>query len=402
MIRKKLTLSYAKKYQKAKSKKQKSKILDEFIQLTNYNRSYASWLLRFAGRKIRISTPKGPKLVLVADPNRKIKRKRKRIYDQKVLKPLRKIWAILDYPSSLRLKAMLPKIIPKLEKHGEIQLTETVRNKLLRISRATIDRLLAPERKRLALKPKAKTKPGTLLKKDIPIRTHADWKESEPGFVEMDLVSHDGGLAKGDHAWSLVVVDFCTQWTETAPLKNRAQKWAFEALQKISRRMPFPLKGIDCDNDGAFINHHLLKWSQEKGIVFTRSRPYRKNDNCRVEQKNWTVARRYFGYFRYDTEKALEVLKELSEVLSLYTNFFQPSVKLIEKRRIGSKVKRIYEEPKTPYERVLEHPAIPEKTKEELRRKYEELNPAELRRKILRLQKKLFELATPVKGVEYE
>jgi len=247
-----------------------------------------------------------------------------------------------------------------------LTLKEDLREKLLQISRATIDRLLAPERRRLALKPRARTRPATLLKKQIPIRTFAQWEEDEPGFVEVDLVSHDGGLARGDHAWSLV-----------------------------------PLRGLDSDN-GAFINHHLLRWCRQRGILFTRCRPYRKNDNCYVEQKNWTVARRYFGYFRYDREEALRVLKELSGLLSLYVNFFQPSVKLKEKRQKGGRVRRVYDEPKTPFERVLEHPRVSEVLKAELQRKYEGLNPADLRRKILRLQQELFRLATPLRGITYE
>ena len=160
---------------------------------------------------------------------------------------------------------MLPKIIPKLEKHGELELKPEVRKKLFKISRSTIDRLLAPERERLNLKSRAKTKPGSLLKRQIPIRSHAGWKENEPGFVEADLVGHDGGLAKGDFAWSLTLVDVFTQWTEIEPLRNRAQVWAFSALNEAKERFPFPLKGIDCDNDSAFINHHLFRWCQERG-----------------------------------------------------------------------------------------------------------------------------------------
>ena len=402
MNRKKIILKFAKRYQKASTKKEKTKLLNEFTELMGYNRSYAAWLLRHAGKKIQIKTHKGTKLILVADPNIKIKRKRPKIYDQSVLKPLKKIWAILDFPCSLKLKALLPKIVPKLEKHGELTLDENTRTKLLNISRATIDRLLAPERKKLQLKPKAKTKPGTLLKNQIPIRTFSDWKENEPGFVEVDLVSHDGGLAKGDHAWSLVLTDIYTQWTEIVPLKNKAQVWAFSALKEASSRMPFPLKGLDSDNDGAFINYHLLNWCRENRIVFTRSRPYRKNDNCHVEQKNWSVARRYFGYFRYDTEEALRVLKDLSGLLSFYVNFFQPSVKLKEKVRSGGRVKRVYDDPKTPFERVMECPGISKEIKEKLLEIYDRLNPADLIRRILKLQRRLFELATPVKGVFYE
>jgi len=399
MTRKKIIRAYAKRYQKATSKKEKSEILDEFLSVIDYNRSYAAWLLRHAGRKVRIRTPQGVRVIVVADPHLKIRRRRSRTYDREVFLALRKIWVLLDYPCSLKLKAILPEVLPKLEAYGELVLTEEVRQKLLRISRATIDRLLASERRRLKLKPRARTKPGTLLKKQIPIRTHAGWQEGVPGFLEMDLISHDGGLAKGDFAWTLVLTDIETQWTELVPVKNRAQVWTFQALQEALQRFPFPIRGLDCDNDGAFINRHLVEWCQEEGILLTRSRPYWKNDNCHVEQKNWSVGRRYLGYGRYDTEEALRVLRELGVWVSLYVNHFQPSVKLLRKVREGAKVRRIYGEPKTPYQRVLEHPEVSEEIKEELRRRYEGLNPAELYRKIRRLQRKLFMLATPVQGV---
>jgi len=162
------------------------------------------------------------------------------------------------------------------------------------------------------------------------------------------------------------------------------------------------LRGLDSDNDSAFINYYLLKWSQENRIVFTRSRPYRKNDNCHVEQKNWSIARRFLGYFRYDTDQALEVLEKLSKLLSLYVNFFQVSVKLKKKIRSGSKIKKVYDEPKTPFERVTEHPMVSEEVKEKLLKRYDRLNPAELRRKIFKLQEKLFRLTTPVRGKFYE
>ncbi len=219
----------------------------------NYNRSYAALLLQHAGKKVQVKTPNGTKVILVANPYRKIKRKRPKIYDHEVLKPLKKIWAILNYPCSLKLKASLPKIIPQLEKHGELKLDEEVKTKLPNISRSTIDRLLAPKRERLKLKPKARTKPGILLKNQIPIRTFADWKENEPGFVEVDLVSYDGGLAKGGYAWSLVLTDICTQWTEIVPLKNKAQVWTFTALKEASNRIPFPLKGRNMID--------LIQWS---------------------------------------------------------------------------------------------------------------------------------------------
>ena len=402
MTRKKITLKYAKLYRKTSSKKEKSLILSEFVHLTGYNRSYASWLLRNAGRRIYLKTPNGHRVVVVADPRRKIKRKRRRIYDDEVLAVLIKIWRILDYPCSLRLKVMLPRMIEKLEAYGELNLNDSVKEKLRRISRATIDRLLSPVRKRMELKPRAKTKPGSLLKKQIAIRTHSDWDEDIPGFIEIDLISHDGGYLKGEFAYTLVLTDISTQWTEIIPVRNRAAVWTFEGLKEAIKRFPFVIKGIDSDNDSAFINHHLYRWCKEKGIVFTRSRPYWKNDNCHVEQKNWSIGRRYFGYFRYDTPKALEVMKELSEVISYYVNYFQPSVKLAYRVREGSRIKRVYELPRTPYERVFMHRDVPDEVRERVEEVYKGLNPAELHRKIERLRRRLYSLATPVKGVYYE
>ena len=402
MSRKKITLLYARRYRKARRKKEKSEILNEFVNLTGYNRSYASWLLRHAGKRVYRDTPGGRRMVLVADPRVRIRRKRKKIYDGEVLVVLRKVWEILDYPCSQKLKAMLGEIISVLEYHGEIEVTEEVREKLLRISRSTIDRLLRKEREKSRIKPRSRTKPGSLLKRQIPIRTHRGWNEGEPGFIEVDLISHDGGMAKGEFAYTLVLTDVHTQWTEMVPVRNKAQRWTFEALLKARGNFPFPVKGIDSDNDGAFINYHLLKWTQENGIIFTRSRPYWSNDNCHVEQKNWSVGRRYLGYFRYDTEKALGVLAELSEQLRFYVNFFIPSVKLVKKIRTGSKTKKIYDSPKTPFQRLLEHPGTPEDVKQRLRQLYRSLNPAELHRRIKRLQRMLFSSATQLHGVDYE
>jgi len=376
MSRKKATLVYAKRYRRASSKKEKSQILDEFVRLTGYNRCYASWLLRNAGKRVYVKTRSGTRFVLVRDPTRKIKRNRAKIYGHDVLVALKKIWTILDYPCNLRLKAMLPKIIPKLEQHGELLLKDSTREKLLHISRRTIDRLLASERKLITLKPKAKTKPGSLLKRQIPIRTHSQWQDNTPGFIEIDLLSHDGGLARGEFAYTLVLTDIHTQWTELVPVRNRAQVWTFQALQQAIKRFPFPIKGIDSDNDSAFINHHLLRWCRDNGIIFTRSRPYWKNDNCHVEQKNWSVGRRYLGYFRYDTQQALQTMAELEALLGLYVNYFQPSLKLKQKIRNGAKVKKVYEPPKTPYERVLESD-LPQDAKQLLKQRYQQLNPAE-------------------------
>jgi len=393
--RKQLTKHYAERYRKAKSKKEKSQILDDFCQLMNYNRNYASWLLRNCGKKIVVRSKTGERTILVGDINKRITRKRKKIYDLKVKRALVKVWRIMDYPCGKRLAPMLPKIVPKLIETGDLVVDDEVREKLMRISPATIDRMLTDEKKKMNLKCKSRTKPGTLLKHQIPIRTFADWEEDKAGFIEIDLVGHDGGKLKGDFCYTLMMTDIKTQWIEPIAIQNRAQVWTLEALQEAVKGFPFPVLGIDSDNDTAFINAHLLKWCEKKGITFTRSRPYKKNDNCHVEQKNWSIVRRYVGYFRYESD-SLSVLNDLYKKLRLYINFFQPSMKLIEKKRVGSKVRKKYDSPKTPFERVLESSEVSDVVKKELTKIYESLNPAQLRKEIAVLQKKLFNLAVRV------
>src|SRR5262249_11174185 len=232
-------------------------------------------------------------------------------YDDQVLSALLKVWMIMDQICGKRLAPMMEEIVTRLEAFGELKLLPSTREKLLRISAATIDRLLAPERDKLSFGSKSRTKPGTLLKSQIPIRTFSDWDESRPGFVEIDLVAHDGGLATGDYLQTLDVTDVFTGWTETQGVRNKAQVWVFEAIKLIRTRFPFELLGIDSDNGSEFINHELLRYCQEQKITFTRSRSYRKNDNCFVEQKNYSVVRRAVGYLRYDTDEELLLLNEL-------------------------------------------------------------------------------------------
>ncbi|GAI38922.1 unnamed protein product, partial [marine sediment metagenome] len=262
---------------------------------------------------------------------RKIKRKKKKIYDQDVLVALKEIWKISDYICSKRLAPFLSEIIPVLEKWGEIKLDAKVREKLFKISAATIDRLLSDTRKRYRIKGRSTTRPRTLLKKSIPIRTFADWDEKVPGFFEVDLVSHDGGATKGDFNQSLNFTDISTGWEEMVAVKNKAQVWVFAGIKNIKERLPFSMLGLDSDNGAEFINAHLIRYCEEHKITFTRSRPYRKNDSCFVEQKNWSVIRRAVGYGRYDTDKELSILNELYGYLRLYVNFFQPVRKLIKK-----------------------------------------------------------------------
>lgn len=213
------------------------------------------------------------------------------------------------------------------------------------ISAATIDRLLKPEKKKHQIKGRSHTKPGTLLKHQIPIRTFSEWNEQKPGFVEIDLVGHDGGNSSGEFAQTLTVTDVCTGWTDMQAVKNKAQCWVFEALKDIRDRLPFDLLGIDSDNGGEFINDQLYRYCIQEKITFTRARSYRKNDNCFVEQKNYSVIRRAVGYMRHDTPEELHLLNELYWHLRLYSNHFHPVMKLLEKTRVGSKVKKKYDKP---------------------------------------------------------
>lgn len=375
--KKSLTKEVAKRYLRA-NKKKKAVMLDEYTATTGYNRSYAARMLRKSMLKDKTRKPAA--------------RQRDCIYDEDVLKALTKIWAILDMPCGKRLAAVMPETVEKLESCAEIRVSAPSRKKLITISAATIDRLLLKERRKMRLKGRSWTKPGTLLKHQIPIRTFADWDEGRPGFVEIDLVGHDGGSLRGDFLQTLDVTDVFSGWTETRAVRNKAQKWVFEALLDIIATLPFPVRGIDSDNGSEFINNQLVRFCSEKKITFTRSRPYRKNDNCFVEQKNYSVVRKTVGYMRFDTAEELQVLNDIYDRLRLYTNFFQPSMKLIEKTRIGSKVKKRYDKPRTPYRRLLETPGIDEKIKTKLIAAYNVLNPAELKRQIISLQDKLFNI----------
>jgi transposase InsO family protein len=394
-----VTRQMALEYKRA-TKAQKGEILDTLIQLTGYTRSYAARVLRDRARYVVVGqgVVDGAKVRLMEDertrPKKKRKRKRKRIYDKDVLRALQTVWLICDGICGKRLAPYMKKIVGKLERMGELRLEPETRRKLLSVSAATIDRMLAPTRKRYQLRARSQTKPGTLLKHQIPIRTFADWDELRPGFLEIDLVSHEGGNPRGEYAYTLDATDVCTGWTETEAVRNRSQHFVFVGLEAAMTRFPFDILGIDSDNGGEFINHHLFRYCAEREITFTRSRPYRKNDNCFVEQKNYSVVRRTVGYCRHDTPAELRVLNELYAVLRLYTNYFQPSMKLVEKTRTGSKVKKTYDAAKTPYHRVMTSQWIPRQTKRELRSIYATLNPAKLIRDIGKLQDELARLVS--------
>ena len=381
--RQSLVRENASRYQKA-SKKQKRIILDEFIHSTGYHRTYASYLLSHHGKRVIVAR----RTAIIGDIRKRVRKKREPIYGAEVIQALKRIWGVLDFICGKRLKVALVEVLPKLERWGDLKVSKEVREKLLRMSASTIDRVLASERKRMELKSRSGTKPGTLLKHQVPIRTFCEWDESKPGFVEVDLVSHGGGDERGDFCQTLSATDIVSTWTETEAVRNKAQVNVFEGLTRIRGRLPFDLLGLDSDNGSEFINGHLAYCEQQQ-ITFTRSRPYRKNDNCYVEQKNYTVVRKTVGYMRHDTDKELEILNRLYSYLRLYTNYFLPTMKLSAKTRIGSKVVKRYDKPKTPYQRLLDLPSVDRTVKRRLRAEYDQLNPAQLRREISSLQQML-------------
>ena len=391
--KKALTAEIQNRYNKA-TKKTKAVILDEFTATTGYNRNYAARILRLkVGKVIGYSRIGGRRIKYIIGKRKRKKYRKPRIYTYDVFLALRKIWVVFDFICSKRLAPFMAEAVEKLEYHREIDLTDKVREKLTKISASTIDRLLKSEKDKFRLgKGRKGTKPGTLLKNQIPVRTFADWDDTKPGFTEVDLVGHDGGNTSGDYIQSLNFVDIATSWDETAACKNKAQKHVFRAIKIISARFPFEIVGIDSDNGSEFINDIMIRYCAENKITFTRSRPYKKNDSCFVEQKNYSVVRRAVGYLRHDTEEELCLLNKLYLYLGRYNNFFIPVTKLISKKRVGSKVTKKYDKARTPFRRVLESEHIDDKIKARLEREYDSLNPVKLKKNIAGLQEKLLKL----------
>ncbi len=358
------------RYRKA-NKKERSAILDEYVKTTGYHRKYAIGVLR--GKRKRAKHP--------------IRRPRRAIYGDQEARAILTLSDLFDAICSKRLRAALDVELPRLHETGFLQMSPECYQKLLQVSPATIDRLLARRRLGVA-KSRGFTKPGTLLKDRIPIRTWADWNEDRPGFCEIDLVDHSGGriIRGADHAWTLCFTDVKTAWTECIAVRNKAQVHVFAAIQDARQRLPFPLLGIDSDNGSEFINDQLYRYCLQEEITFTRGRAGKRNDSAYVEQKNWSVVRRAVGYHRYDAPQQLDLLNRLFAVMHFYVNFFLPVAKLKEKSRVGSKVKKVYERPQTPYARVLGSPHVSEDDKALLRETYVLLDLVYLRQQIDSLQ----------------
>jgi hypothetical protein len=345
---------------KAAGRKAKGIILDEFTKTTRLHRKAAIRLLN------RWQGPAGRR------------RGRPRRYGPRVIEALKIIWEASDRLCSKRLKPFLPELIRVLRRCGETSLTREIEIELNHMSVATIDRALRPWKQKGVHHSLSTTKPGSLIRNAIPIRTFADWQEARPGFVEVDLVAHCGETLDGFYLNTLMAVDVATGWSEFIGVWGKGQQRVAGAIHNVRQRFPFPLLGLDSDNGSEFINRGLVGWCQREHITFTRSRPYKKNDNCYVEQKNGAVVRRIIGRDRYSSKRAYETLNRIYFLLRLYVNFFQPTMKLVSKTRHGASVHRVYDTAQTPYQRALETGAMASSTKAELASTYSHLNPVRL------------------------
>jgi hypothetical protein len=358
------------------SKPLRARILDEFCQVCGYNRKYAIRLLGGpAPQKPKATTPKG----------------RRPTYGAKVISFLTAIWEAAGYPCSARLKALLPLWLPWAIKR--LAISAQAQKQLLTISPATIDRRLGAKKRQLKKRLYGRTKPGTLLKHHIPIKTDS-WDVKTPGFTEIDLVSHSGNSASGEFLHSLNVTDIHSTWVESRAVMGKSQIGVLKAMQDIEQALPFKLLGIDSDNGSEFINYHLKTFCDQNKIQFTRGRPYKKDDNAHIEQKNYTHVRKIFGYLRYDSQAAQKAINDLYQnELTILQNLFLPSMKLVKKTRIGSKLQRRYDKPQTPLERLLHcAQADPVKT-QELKRLRDQTDPFQLAKGLEQKLERIFEMA---------
>jgi hypothetical protein len=354
---------------------QKRTLLDAFVATTGYHRTYARWLLNHA-----------------EEVQQTLQRPRPRQYGPEVQHAQFLAWNAANRICAKRLIPFLPTLVEALERHEHLHLTEECRRQLLSMSAATADRLLRSQRK-VSQRGLSTTRAGTLLKQQIPIRTFEEWKETRPGFLEADLVAHCGADIEGGYVYTLTLTDVATGWTECLPLLHRSQEAVLAALRRARTLFPFPILGIDTDNGGEFINEVLIAYCEQEHLTFTRGRPYLKNDQCFVEQKNGAMVRQVVGYDRFVGEHAYRQLTELYRALRLYVNCFQPSMKLLSKQREGKKVRYVYDSAKTPLQRLLQSGVLPAEMQQELLEVAHALDPIRLFEQLEQLQQAVFRCA---------
>lgn len=374
--RRELLAVVAPRYRQA-NRKAKQPILDEFVAVTGYHRKYAIGLLNGYRAKQAITSA----------PERK---GRQRLYTAEVQEALIIMWEVANRICSKRLAPFLPEMVGALERHGHLSLPIEVKRRLLGISPATIDRLLADVRRVAREGDQRGASRSSFLKRQVPIRTFSEWEGAKPGFMEADLVSHCGGDVRGSNMHTLVMTDVVTGWTECMALLFRDQQIVLQAVCQAEQQLPFPLLALDTDNGSEFLNNTLYAYCDSKPIIFTRSRPYKKNDQCYVEQKNGVIVRQFVGYDRFEGVEPCRILAELYRYLRLYVNFFQPSLKLISKRREASRVIKTYDRAQTPYQRVLATERVSVEAKEKLEAQYVQLDPLQLLTEIKAQQDQLW------------
>ena len=338
MAKQELLVTLRERY-RSSTKKDKGRILDEFIAITGHHRKHG---IRLLGQ-------------IDEDEAVPHQARGQRIYDEAVREAVIVIWEAADRICGKRLKAAMPHLVESMERHGHLALDPAVRERLLAASAATLDRLLKPIRP--VAGSRRRRRRNWSMGKRVPVRTYNDWHGPPPGYLEIDLVVHSGGPLSGSFIHSLVATDVCTGWTEAVPLLAKEQSLVVAGLEAIGQRLPFPILGIDSDNDGAFINETLIGYCADRGIEFTRSRAYRSNDQAFIEQKNGNVVRRFVGHDRYSGQVAGQTMAQLYGALRLYVNFFQPSFKLVDKTREGSATIKRYSPPTTPCDRLIQHDA---------------------------------------------
>lgn len=363
------------RYQKS-TKAGKTKILDEFVATTGRHRKAAVRLLNRSDKKTVKRRPGRPKM-----------------YSLEAISALRVAWEASDRLCSKRFRPFLPELVNVLKRQGELSITQEAEVELIRMSASTIDRVLRRYRPRLGRHGLSTTRPSRVLKNAIPLKTFGEWTDTKPGFIEVDLVAHCGDSTQGFYLTTLSAVDVATGWYEPMAVWGKYQKHVTGAIHNIRMRLPMSLKEVHSDSGSEFINQELYGYCRREGIEFTRSRSYKKNDNCHVEQKNWQVVRRIIGYDRYSSKEALKALDGIYTVVRLYINFFQPVMKLVGKTRNGAKVHKIFDTAQTPYQRLLASGVLTEEQKQALCSIYGALNPVALLKQIERESMHLWTLA---------